>query len=62
MVKQYFKDTEEEVNANPILFGDFRLSDPEDVDSEDPRLYEDLGSYDLIKEKMNKILEDYNFS
>ena len=48
LVKQYFKDVDEEVNSNPILFGDFRLSDPEDVDSEDPRLYEDLGSYELI--------------
>lgn len=62
LVRQYFKDTEDEVTANPILFGDYRLSDPEDPDSEDPRLYEDLGSYENIKEKMNKILEDYNFS
>jgi dynein heavy chain len=62
LVKQFFKDVEEEVSANPILFGDYRLTDPEDPDSEDPRLYEDLGSFAEIREKMEKILEDYNFN
>ena len=62
LIKSYFKDVEEEVSANPINFGDFRLSDPQDDDSEDPRLYEDLGSFADIKEKMEKILDDYNFN
>lgn len=61
LVKQLFKDVEEEVSANPILFGDYRLTDPSFEDGEDPRLYEDLGDYEAMREKMNKILEDYNF-
>lgn len=38
------------------------MTDPEDPENEDPRLYEDLGTFAEIKEKMNKILEDYNFN
>ena len=26
LVKQYFKDVDEELNSNPILFGEFRRS------------------------------------
>jgi dynein heavy chain len=62
LVKEFFAGTEETVMKNPILFGDFLLSDPAgDDDVEDPRLYEDLGDYDVLKKKMNKLLEDYGF-
>lgn len=46
---------------NPSIFGDYALSDPTDEEAEDPRLYEDLGDYDDLRKKMNKLLEDYNF-
>lgn len=46
---------------NPCLFGDYALSDPTDEEAEDPRLYEDLGEYEDVKRKMNKLLEDYGF-
>mmetsp|Transcript_39360 Transcript_39360/g.37804 ORF Transcript_39360/g.37804 Transcript_39360/m.37804 type:complete len:250 (+) Transcript_39360:3850-4599(+) len=46
---------------NPILFGDYSLSDPTDDEAEDPRLYEDLGEYEEVRKKMNKLLEDYGF-
>lgn len=46
---------------NPILFGDYSLSDPADDEAEDPRLYEDLGDYEDVKKKMNKLLEDYGY-
>lgn len=36
------------------------LSDPTDEEVEDPRLYEDLGSFQQVAKKMNKLLEDYN--
>lgn len=39
LVKQYFKDVEEEALKNPILFGDYIESDPTDEEKEDPRLY-----------------------
>jgi len=60
IIRQHFKDCEEEACANPILYGDFLMSDPTDEDIEDPRLYEDLVSYDNLSTKMNRILEDYN--
>ena len=60
LVKQFFKDVEEEVSQNPILFGDYRLTDPTDDENEDPRLYEDLGNYDNIREKMNNVLQGFN--
>jgi len=47
--------------VNPILFGDYAMADPSDPDVEDPRLYSDLGDYAKVREKMDKMLEDYNF-
>lgn len=61
LVNQYFKDVSEEVLANPILFGDYKESDPTDEEKEDPRLYEDLGSWDEVRTKMERMLEDYGF-
>ena len=61
LVKEYFPGTEEYVMKNPSLFGDYALSDPTDEEAEDPRLYEDLGEYDDVRKKMNKLLEDYGF-
>jgi hypothetical protein len=45
LIRQHFKDCEDEALANPCLFGDFMLSDPTDEEVEDPRLYEDLGGF-----------------
>jgi dynein heavy chain len=61
LVKEYFPGTEEYVMKNPILFGDYTLSDPTDEEAEDPRLYEDLGEYEDIKKKMDRLLEDYGY-
>ena len=61
LIKEFFPGTEETVMKNPILFGDYALSDPTDEDSEDPRLYEDLNDYDDVRKKMNKLLEDYGY-
>jgi len=47
--------------VNPILFGDYAMADPSDPDVEDPRLYSDLGDYAKVREKMDKMLEVYNF-
>ena len=61
LVKQFFKEVEEEVLVNPILYADFLLSDPTDEEREDPRLYEDLGGWETLSTKLDKVLEDYNF-
>lgn len=61
LVKKFFSDVTDDVMANPLIWGDFALSDPSFEESEDPRLYEDLGSYAKVTEKMEKILEEYNF-
>jgi len=61
ITKEFFKDVEEAVMADPLFFGDFAMSNPTDEEAEDPRLYEDLGGYEQIKTKMDKLLEDYGF-
>ena len=61
IVKELFKDVEEQVNLNPCLFGDFLMSNPTDEEAEDPRLYEDLGDYTVIKEKLDNMLVEYGY-
>ncbi len=61
IIKEFFPGTDEVVMKNPILFGDYAMSDPMDEEKEDPRLYEDLGEYENVRVKMNKLLEDYGF-
>jgi dynein heavy chain len=61
LVKEFFKDVEEYVCKDPIIFGDYSMANPTDEEAEDPRLYEDLGDFDAIKEKLDKMLEDYGF-
>lgn len=61
LLKEYFSGTEEYVLKDPILFGDYLLADPLDDETEDPRLYEDLGDYSVVSKKMDKMLEDYAY-
>jgi dynein heavy chain len=61
LIKQHFKDVEEDALRNPILFGDYSESDPTDEEKEDPRLYEDLGDWSVVRTKMERLLEDYGF-
>ena len=61
LVKRFFNDVSEEVMVNPILYGDYAQSDPSFDEGEDPRLYEDLGDFTKVREKMDKMLEEYNF-
>jgi hypothetical protein len=37
------------------------MANPTDDEAEDPRLYEDLGDIENIKEKLDRMLEDYGF-
>jgi dynein heavy chain len=61
IVKEYFGDIAEYVMKDPLLFGDYAMANPTDDEAEDPRLYEDLGEIEVIKEKLEKMLEDYGF-
>jgi len=61
LVREFFKDHEEVVLADPTLYGDFILANPADDEAEDPRLYEDLGDFPAVKEKLAKLLEDYGY-
>ena len=61
IVKEFFADISEYVSKDPILFGDYAMANPTDDEAEDPRLYEDLGDIDNIKEKLDRMLEDYGF-
>lgn len=61
IVKELFKDVSDYVLSEPSLYGDFAMSSPTDEDVEDPRLYEELGSFEVVKDKLDKMLEDYGF-
>lgn len=61
IVKEFFADISEYVLKDPILFGDYAMANPTDDEAEDPRLYEDLGDIENIKEKLDRMLEDYGF-
>jgi len=60
-ITELFPGTEEIALANPLLFGDYAQADPIDDEGSDPKLYEDLESYARVREKMEKMLEDYAF-
>lgn len=61
MVREYFKDVDEYVLKDPIILGDYEMANPTDDEAEDPRLYQDLGDYAVVKEKLDRMLEDYGF-
>lgn len=61
LVKEFFKDDEEYAMCDPLLFGDFTMSQPGDDEAEDPRLYEDMGTFDEMKIKLDKMLEEYGY-
>jgi dynein heavy chain len=64
LVKGNFGKIADEVLANPIVFGDFRdaldILQRSDTPHLEVRLYEDLGSWDFVREVLNKILTEYN--
>jgi dynein heavy chain len=60
-IGELFPGTEEYAMSNPILFGDYALADPIDDEGGDPKLYEDLGDFQKVREKMDKMLEDYAY-
>ena len=61
-IAELFPGTEEQVLTDPILFGDYALADPIDDELGQAMLYEDLGDYNKVREKMNKMLEDYAYN
>lgn len=61
IIKENFGDVADEALVDPLLLGDFALSQPTDAEVEDPRLYEDLGSMENLSTKMYKMLEEYGF-
>jgi len=61
LIKSFFQDCFDEAMLDPIIYGDYALSDPTFDENEDPRLYEDLGSYANVRAKMEKLLEDYGY-
>eukprot|EP00163_Fabomonas_tropica_P031148 TRINITY_DN730_c1_g1_i6.p1 TRINITY_DN730_c1_g1~~TRINITY_DN730_c1_g1_i6.p1 ORF type:complete len:4200 (+),score=1431.71 TRINITY_DN730_c1_g1_i6:1002-12602(+) len=56
LVKENFPETVEHVMQNPILFGDWR-----NCNNEDLRLYEDLGDYNDVRPVTEEALENYNY-
>lgn len=60
-IKENFSDIVEPALEDPILLADFMMSNPTDPEAEDPRLYEDVGGFDALSEKLNKMLEEYGY-
>lgn len=55
LTEKYFKDVSEVALKNPILYGDYMLSDPTDEEKEDPRLYEDLGDWENVRDRKSVV-------
>ncbi|OMJ92498.1 hypothetical protein SteCoe_4738 [Stentor coeruleus] len=60
LIKKNFTEHSDSILSEPLLFGDFRNADPIEHRITEPRLYEDLKSYDFVTEKFNKLLKEYN--
>lgn len=56
IIREKFDSVADEVLANPIVYGDYRNV----LKPTEPRLYEDLSSYDLIRPWMEEAIEEYN--
>lgn len=61
IIKDNFKDVAEYALSEPSLYGDFEKSSPTEDDNEDPRIYKELGNFETVKDKLDKMLEDYGF-
>eukprot|EP00960_Hanusia_phi_P039624 753955-Hanusia_phi.AAC.6 len=69
LVKSNYNSDADYIMENPILFGDFKnlFLDRDEDEANDskaeefaPRLYEDLISYDVVKDCFERILQSYN--
>ena len=56
MMKKEFPEDADMICADPLVFGDFG----EVLEAEDPRIYQDLRSYDRIRHILDEVLENYN--
>jgi hypothetical protein len=56
-IKEAFPNESKGALADPLLFGDFRLAH---VETEEPRVYEDLGQYQSITNVFSELLAAYN--
>ncbi|UYV65969.1 DNAH10 [Cordylochernes scorpioides] len=54
LVEDNYREHKEDVLRDPILYGDYRNA----LDTEEPRLYEDLGDYATIKSLFEEVLKD----
>ena len=62
VIRQHFPEQSEYALTDPLLYGDYRFTLPiEEDEHEDPRLYEDLESFDFVKDKFERLLGDYNW-
>ena len=62
LVEENFKDISETVMLDPILFGDFMNSRPDDPEVVDPKIYQDCGNFDAVSSKFDGFLNMYNVS
>ena len=60
LIKKNYTEHSEVILSEPLLYGDFRHADPIEHRSTEPRLYEDLKSYEFVTDKFNRLLKEYN--
>ena len=61
VVKETFGDEiMKKINEGDYLYGDFKESQPLELDYEDPMVYQNIGSFSKVKTKCEELLEQYN--
>jgi len=60
LIKEFFNDVLEPVMAEPLIFGDYMKANPGDPEAEDPKIYEEIPNWEVVQNKFNSILTDYN--
>lgn len=62
-VKDNFPGDKDVILANPIVFGDYKNAVQRiTTEQEDVRLYQDLGGYVVVRNILDSVMEQYNFT
>jgi len=60
LIREHFSAESEHALQNPLLYGDFMQSQPDDPDVIDPKIYQDCGDFEVVSKKFDGFLTQYN--